>query len=286
MNASAFAHLRASFFESLLDSVLTTDSNGIPSIADRNQKSSIAISQGIVRRLGEIQMATKVAGQISGNSFETNCLEFIEKAFGLLSHLRPGNWGIERVTNPRSDGVARFEQYAHLTALKRLAKVDADLAASLGNDYAVLPDILLFRWPEEDADINRHSPLVDESLARQTGLRRINNPLPLIHASVSCKWTLRSDRAQNARSEALHLIRNRKGGCPHILFVTAEPSPSRLSPLALGTGDIDCVYHVALPELIESVREIDNDEALAMLMMMVEGKRLKDLTDLPLDLAV
>ncbi len=37
-----------------------------------------------------------------------------------------------------------------------------------------------------------------------------------------------SDRAQNTRSEALNLIRNRKGRLPHIVVVTEEPSPSRL----------------------------------------------------------
>ena len=33
--------------------------------------------------------------------------------------------------------------------------------------------------------------------------------------------------------------------------MTAEPAPSRLAAIALGTGDIDCVYHFALPELLD-----------------------------------
>src|ERR1035438_2137764 len=73
-----------------------------------------------------------------------------------------------------------------------------------------------------------------------------NGGLPILHASISCKWTIRSDRVQNARSEALNLIRNRKGRLPHVVVVTGEPLPSRLSAIALGTGDIDCVYHFAL----------------------------------------
>lgn len=119
---------------------------------------------------------------------------------------------------------------------------------------------------------------------------------PLLHASVSCKWTLRSDRAQNARSEALNLIRNRKGRVPHIAIVTAEPSPARLSSLALGTGDIDCVYHIALPELIAAVEVYANSasskrqkrergEMVDLISTMVQGRRLKDITSLPLDLA-
>ncbi len=107
-----------------------------------------------------------------------------------------------------------------------------------------------------------------------------------MHASISTKWTLRSDRAQNARSEALNLIRNRKGRTPHIVVVTAEPTPSRLSSIALGTGDIDCVYHFALPELSAAVDQSGNDEAINMLHIMIQGKRLKDIGDLPLDLSV
>lgn len=73
------------------------------------------------------------------------------------------------------------------------------------------------------------------------------------------KYTMRSDRAQNSRTEALNLIRNRKGHLPHIVVVTAEHMPNRLASLALGNGDIDCVYHFALYELIRAVKEIGFD---------------------------
>jgi hypothetical protein len=108
----------------------------------------------------------------------------------------------------------------------------------------------------------------------------------LLHASVSCKWTIRSDRAQNTRTEALNMMRNRKGHLPHIVVVTGEPLPSRIASIALGTGDIDCVYHFALPELIATVDELDIPDSQEMVRIMVEGKRLKDISDLPLDLAV
>ena len=127
---------------------------------------------------------------------------------------------------------------------------------------------------------------MDEEVSTKADLREGHGKSPLLHASISTKWTLRSDRAQNARSEALNLIRNRKGRQPHILVVTGEPTPSRLASLALGTGDIDCVYHFALYELISAVKGLDNSEAEDMLSIMIEGKRLKDITDLPLDLAV
>ena len=100
---------------------------------------------------------------------------------------------------------------------------------------------------------------------------------------------MRSDRAQNSRTEALNLIRNRKGNLPHIVVVTGEPLPSRLASLALGTGDLDCVYHFALYELIDAVREYGSqgrEDIVETVENLVEGKRLKDISDLPLDLSV
>jgi hypothetical protein len=67
--------------------------------------------------------------------------------------------------------------------------------------------------------------------------------------------------------------------------VTAEPLPTRLAALALGTGDLDCVYHFALPELKKAIEEIQNEDQLDMLMMLIEGRRLRDMSDLPFDLA-
>jgi hypothetical protein len=62
--------------------------------------------------------------------------------------------------------------------------------------------------------------------------------------------------------------------------------PSRLAALAFGTVDIDCVYHFALPELISSVDALAAEDSANLVKIMVNGKRLKDISDLPLDLAV
>ncbi|WP_236731524.1 NgoMIV family type II restriction endonuclease [Pseudomonas amygdali] len=182
--------------------------------------------------------------------------------------------------------IARYEQYTHLVALDRAARNDPELAAALGSDYTITPDIVVVRGLESDNAINRHEELVDRSVCTLSNLREANGGYPLLHASISCKWTIRSDRAQNARSEALNLIRNRKGKLPNIMVVTAEPTPSRLASIALGTGDIDCVYHFALYELQETLQGLKMYDALDMLAVMVDGKRLKDISDIPLDLAV
>ena len=84
----------------------------------------------------------------------------------------------------------------------------------------------------------------------------------------------------------MNLIRNRKGHLPHIVVVTGEPLPSRLASLALGTGDIDCMYHFALYELVKAVKDTGAEDSIEMLNALIEGKRLKDISDLPLDLSV
>ena len=98
--------------------------------------------------------------------------------------------------------------------------------------------------------------------------------------------TIRSDRSQNTRTEALNLIRNRKGSLPHIAAVTAEPLPSRIAAIALGTGDLDCVYHFALPELRDALVDLGKEDQLDLLDVMIDGMRLRDISDLPFDLAV
>jgi hypothetical protein len=73
---------------------------------------------------------------------------------------------------------------------------------------------------------------------------------------------------------------------PHVVVITGEPLPSRLASIALGTGDIDYVYHFALSELKETVADEELSDAREMLDIMVSGRRLKDIADLPLDLAI
>jgi len=156
-------------------------------------------------------------------------------------------------------------------------------------DYIIKPDIVVSRLPVEDCEINAGGKYLEgrEDIATHTPLRLSNSQNPILHASISCKWTIRSDRSQNARTEGLNLIRNRKGKTPHIIIVTAEPTPQRIASLALGTGDIDCVYHFALNELKEAAYELaDKNSSKEMIDILVSGKRLRDISDLIFDLAV
>ncbi|HUO28612.1 MAG TPA: NgoMIV family type II restriction endonuclease [Bryobacteraceae bacterium] len=290
---SVLREARKDFHSALLESGLlcvterTKPKKGLPSIfpsnADGDSATSIAIAQAIYDQIqSKTTAGGRLAGQISGSRFEQITRAFIQATFMELNGLRPGHWNCE----PEKRAIFCFEQYRHLAELKDVAGKNPEIAVLLGSDYIIAPDVLIVREPETDELINAEKTIVDETVALRSPLRRRNNEKAILHASISCKWTLRSDRAQNARSEALNLIRNRKGRAPHIAVVTGEPLPSRLASLALGTGDLDCVYHFALPELIAAVKQLDADDSANLVRIMVNGERLKDISDLPLDLAV
>ena len=256
--------------------MLTIDQSGVPSNADRDNKASIEVARGIIGSIGQVETRNRLPGQQSGAIFERICEEFLKATFLSLDHLRPGNWNITRL----GSGIARYQQYQHLDELVNVTSQNALLASTLGSDYIISPDIVIGREPELDTAINRNIYLVDLASALHSGLRAGNDERAILHASISCKWTMRSDRAQNTRSEALNLIRNRKGHLPHIAVVTGEPLPSRIASLALGTGDIDCVYHFALHEMEAAVQGLGFLDAQEMLAIMIEGKRLRDIGDL------
>ncbi len=259
------------------------DKTGYPNFADGTNRASCAIAWGIVNRIGGKTDADSLKGQTTGDRFKLETRDFLSNSFALMNHIRPGRW-----TYSVEIPITEFEQYEHLAAIDTLVKNNSELASALGREYIITPDIVIARHPISDDEINARRPLIGkDAVATRTPFRAANasSPRHLLHASISCKWTVRSDRSQNSRTEALNLIRNRKGRVPHIAVVTAEPLPTRLASIALGTGDVDCVYHFALYELQEAIREIDNEDQLDMLNMLLDGKRLRDISDLTFDLA-
>lgn len=276
---------RDNFHKEILKELLVITSGSVASNADKDSPASCDIALHIANALGA-KNGNRLAGQSSGNRFEKAVEKFLKATFLSLGDLRPGKWGVKHINTRNDLVIAEYEQYDHMTSVAKAAQENKDLAIFIGNDYTIASDVLIFRETEEDSFINSSQVIVDKSTATRAIIRKEVGGKSILHASISCKWTMRTDRAQNARAEALNLIRNRKGRVPHIAVVTGEPLPSRLSSLALGTGDIDCVYHFALTELIAAVDSIGQSEASDLLRIMIEGKRLKDITDLPLDLAV
>jgi hypothetical protein len=286
----SIADLRKQYHEDICAKIIRANQNksGLkyPNFADGGSVGSIEIASRIVQKLSCTPEEENLTGQTAGAIFEKITRDFIAAAFGLLLPLRPGHW--QYSTHMR---ISDFEQYAHLAELDSIIRNNNALKSAFGGDYIITPDIVVGKWPVSDEEINAKAGVIetDGKFAKLTPFRSANYAAlkrMTLHASISCKWTIRSDRSQNARTEALNLIRNRKGMLPHISVVTAEPTPWRLASIALGTGDLDCVYHFALQELIEAVQETNHPDYIQQLMSLVEGKRLRDISDLPFDLAL
>lgn len=288
METALIFEARKFFHRALVDSkVLTITKDGVASNADSGNTPSKIIAKAVAEKLGA-QIGNKLQGQTAGTLFEQLTAKFLADTFPKLQHLRPGSWHVANLGNQNFLKTSDFAQYEHLHYLAKIIEENRQLATMLGNDYMIAPDIVVYRDLCDDAEINHDKIFVDDSVCKMADLRKINGGKPILHASVSAKWTMRSDRAQNSRTEALNLIRNRKGHLPHIVVVTGEPLPSRLASLALGTGDVDCVYHFALDELLDAVHEFGKsgrEDIVETLDNLIVGKRLKDISDLPLDLS-
>ena len=269
-------------------SIAETPLGKIASNADKSQSSSRALSLHVAEQL-HAHTAKKKPGQSAGAGFEHIIAEFLEATFPYMQSVRPGDWSILNVgSSRRRDHLAVYEPYTHLASLAEAIRLNPDLGASLGNNYVISPDILVLRNAISDDVLNQDRVIVDEHTGTLSPVRAANRAAPTahVHAAISCKWTMRSDRSQNTRAEALNLIRNRKGRSPHIIAVTNEPTMSRIASLALGTGDVDMVYHVALNELMIAIEEKGSDDAKELMHTLVDGDRLRDIADLPLDLSV
>ncbi|KPL73591.1 hypothetical protein ADN00_14725 [Ornatilinea apprima] len=254
--------------------------------ADGDSKISTMISLGILDQMEFTPKRERISEQSVGDIFEVVTKEYLESSFELLGRIRPGKW----LYQTAQTSISNFDQYEHLQYLKKLVSENQALKSAIGGDYIVRPDIVISRIPISLDELNCEKDILDNQLAIASHSPLLAKPdlrrAPILHASISCKWTLRSDRAQGTRTEALNLIRNRKGNQPHIVAVTAEPLPNRIATLALGTGDIDCVYHFALYELVKAIQLTDRDDLSEFIQTMIEGKRLRDISDLPFDLAI
>lgn len=259
----------------------------VPSNADKDSRLSVEIAKQIFHAMKRKGCKNPPSAQSSGSIFTEEVKTFIQSVFEHLAHIRPGPWKFS--ASQATSGISDFDQYRHVAELVAAAKTNKVLRSVIGSDYYITPDITIARIPLDEKAINAGEYITDISseIAGMTPLRATSGTsTPILHASISCKWTMRSDRAQNSRTEALNLIRNRKGRTPHICAVTMEPLPSRVASLAFGTGDIDCTYHGALYELISATDFCGDETQKGLLEDMINGRRLRDISDLPFDLAI
>jgi len=272
-------NFRRAYHEALCQKMLFIDKHGIPSNADKHHGASSFFAGRITASIGVPLRTIYISSRIAQERFERITSRYLENAFKSLNHLRPGKWLFYTLKN-----------WSEVDENKQLDNVECILATNrkfrtvLGDYNIVKPDIIIARVPVENKEINQKQKIVDNNLATYTPLLKKNSSKPIHHASISCNWIIHSGPSKSIRTETLNLMGNRRGHLPHIVAVTAEPLPIRIATLALGTGDIDCVYHFALHELKSAVEKSKNQDQLEILMTMIEGHRLRDISDLPFDL--
>jgi hypothetical protein len=225
---------------------------GVPNNADIDSETSKAIASEMLDALGITRVIRPK--EAPGTQLEVAVADYLSDA---LPHAHPQRaWEVDR-----RKVISDFRQYEHLARLDDIVRENSTLRAEIGLDYLIKPDVTV--------------GVFVGSLGR-----------PLLHAAISCKWTIRSDRVQNIRHEGVILTRSRRGRQPHVVTVTAEPLPTRLAAIARGTGEVDTVYHVALVELIEATGRAGTTEQQAVLDEMVTQNRLADFETLVEVLAV
>ena len=119
--------LRSAYHRQICDEVLRQNESGVPNNADSGSQASVRIGRGIIDRLGFPVKTERLAGQTAGHRFEAATKDFLRDAFGLLAHLRPGEWEFSLGGNIRD-----YEQYQHLSAVSRVVEEHKELRIVFG----------------------------------------------------------------------------------------------------------------------------------------------------------
>ena len=216
----------------------------VPNFADVDNAESMRIGGGMLDELAVTRDEVSDVPKDPGGPLEREVRDHLASALPCLHPDR--GWMVARGVI-----ITRFDQYAHLSQVDELVRANPELRITIGTDYLIKPDVTVALG----------------NLSTASGL-------PPLHAAISCKWTIRSDRVQNIRHECLQMIRHRRGRQPHLVTVTAEPLPSRLASIARGTGEVDAVYHVAYDAMDASVARNANADQQDAWREVVGQRRL------------
>lgn len=223
----------------------------VPNCADSDNEQSISLASAILTDLGLSDGPTAGIPKKPGPELERAVRDHLKTS---LAHKDPSrDWLLDH-----KKIVTDFSQYSHLRRVDQLVKDNPALRVTIGRDYLIRPDVT----------VGLNSP---EAMGTED---------PFLHAAISCKWTIRSDRVQNIRHEFLQMIRHRRGRQPHLVTVTAEPLPSRIAAIARGTGEVDAVYHIAFDALGRAVEAIGNRQQQDVWNECVGQRRLLPYRDL------
>ncbi|MEU1779726.1 NgoMIV family type II restriction endonuclease [Streptomyces abikoensis] len=267
--------------------------NGKPNTSDANDKQSIDLGDvffsvlGIPTGTGE---PSTPIGQLMADEVTADLQKYLKVEAPHLSVI------------PEKPFTG-FEQYGHLTAVRALrGDMSRDVMGAV-NAMRIGSSTIVTEDDARDAlfaHLDRIQDEIEKAGARQRDLldllgeesllklditvsRESSSPaapeggLPHLVAGLSLKWTLRTDRAQDCRSQGSKLAALRRGRMPHFAAVTMELRPAMLALLGRGSGDLDCVYHLNLPALSDAIDEYCSGSARrARLEIRDKFRRLRD----------
>lgn len=203
--------------------------------------------------------------------------------------------------------LAEFEQYAHLGAVQELSKdvsgesLERAISAleAFASQLHASSEPALYELVQalraEHTDFTAQRRLLLDTLGEESVLGldvtidrpspyQTPSPLPHLVAGFSLKWSLRTDRAQDCRSQGAKMASLRRGRMPHFAAVTMEPRPYFLAILGRGSGEVDCVYHLDLPALGTAIDQVttgrNGQRTRELFHRLCEQGRLRDYDDL------
>lgn len=271
--------------------------HGKPNTSDKTKPDSVALGVAMFDALG-------VARETPGED-ETG-LPFAQRvAADLAARVSAARRGLEVAPE---GAVNTFQQYRHVGAFSDIT-AEPSLAftkawkrfAAEARKRIVTPQSAVARLQRliEDvesataADVQLRQKVLDEigaeSLLKLDVVEARTQPahLPELEIGLSLKWSLRTDRAQDRRSQGAKLSALRRGRMPHFAAVTMEPRPYMLYLLGGGSGDVDCVYHLHLRALKAAIDEVygsrtdkTSQRIRARFQRLIEQRRVRDYDEL------
>lgn len=268
--------------------------NGKPNTSDASDKLSVAVGEELFRVLGVSTARSAGKDAPTGGEFARCVVADLTSRF-------PRESGT--VVLPERK-LSEFDQYRHVGALRgfepgrstefvrawsrltRHARKGAT-GAALARIETLIGDVESVIDSEAKHLTSLLAQVGDESLLGLdlTVSRAVQKPRrPQLAVGLSLKWSLRTDRAQDCRSQGAKMSALRRGRMPHFGVVTMEPRPYMLNLLGGGSGDVDCVYHLDLPALTAAVETVyvgpKRKAGRDLFHRLVEQRRIRDYDEL------
>ncbi|MDO9455244.1 NgoMIV family type II restriction endonuclease [Nocardioides sp.] len=269
--------------------------HGKPNTSDASDQFSVDLGQALFEALGVDPAATGL--EPTGAPFSQRVADDLQQ--------RIRRAGSPLLVVPEKP-LNAFDQYSHVAALKG---VSAGPSKQYQAAWNRLVSFTRKAVPESDkarrTKLEEHLARVSDAAQADANSRRVlfeqvgeesllkldvtaampGSGAPTLEVGLSLKWSLRTDRAQDCRSQGAKMSALRRGRMPHFAAVTMEPRPYMLNLLGGGSGEVDCVYHLDLPALTEAVEAACGDRpprqaALQTFRRLVAQRRLRDYDEL------